>query len=274
MNKTRNALRQIKLAFSGGGLRYVVHRIPSILFWTMVSTGLLIGVQFLFYQFMPAQFFFKYDSPAVVRNTTLGQKPVLDYCRTSKAAYNIEVTAQLQKVTPPVYVQNYQVTSTLPAGHGCLSREVAAMPKTTGQYKIFYTVEATLPYGIKKYTTFESKPFNVGTPEQIYADYELTVAQASYKPGENLEYHLSGNQLVETFGTTARVLVCDDRDVLTETYSGRTTAGEKDSTNRTVVIPDDASGTCHLELRITATVGEDNSGSVSQTLRSNSFAVQ
>lgn len=273
MGKVRNATHQVKLAFSSGGLRYVLHRLPSILFWTMVSTGLLIGVQFLFFQFMPSQYFFRYDSPATVRDTVLGQPPILDYCRTSKASYNIEVTAQLQKVTPPVYVQNYQVTSTLPAGHGCLSREIAAKPKTTGQYKVYYTIEATLPYGIKKYTTFESKPFNVGTPEQIYGDYELTVADKAYMPGNNLEYRFSGNQLVETFGTTVRALVCDGKDYIIDTYSGRSASGQKDSTNNTATIPDGASGKCYLELRISSTI-EGSDKPVTETLRSNTFAVQ
>lgn len=281
MDALKRVGQQIKLAFSSGGLAYVVHRIPSIIFWTMVSTGLLIGVQFVFYTLTPSQFFFSYDSPATIRPSELGQRPILDYCRQSKGDYTIQVTAKLQKVDPPIYVQDYQISSTLPKGRGCLSREVAAKPTVPGTYKIYYTVNATLPYGIHKYTTFESKQFEVKNPSHIYGDYDLTISDndggndgmAHYAPGSNLEYKLRVNQLIEAFGTTERHLVCGGKDYFVDSYSGRTQAGERESVNRTVTIPDGVSGVCHLELRTSTTI-DGSKQTVAETLRSNDFAVQ
>lgn len=273
MQKINQVFRKIKLALSGGGLNYVVHRIPSMIFWTTVSTGLLIGVQFVFYNVAPAKFFIEYESPAIVRDTELGKAPILDYCSNSKDDYAIQVTAKLQKVTPPVYVQEYQVNTTIPKGQGCLSREVEKKPQTPGVYKIYYTVNATLPYGVHRYTTFETKAFNITTPSNIFSDYELTVLQGSYKPGSKLDYAFSGNQLVDTFGTTERYIVCDVNSEIVDSVSGRTTAGRRDVVNRLLKIPETVSGTCHMELRISSSV-EGSDKTIAETLRSNDFAVQ
>lgn len=281
MDVIRNYLHHVHLALSRTGLSYFVSRIPSILFWSTISTGLLIGGQFLYFSVLPGNYFFSYKSPAHVSDTELGKAPVLDYCRTSNGDYPIVVNAQLRKVEPPVYVKQYQVDMILPEGSGCVEREVMGKPTTPGEYKIYYNVIASLPFGVKKTAEFETKVFTVGIPKNIYGDYSLTVnelddqrdGKAIYKPGQNLQYAFTANALVEYFGTTEHHLVCGGKDIFIDSYSGRSTAGQKDSVNNTINIPDDLSGSCHLELRITATVG-DSKDVVTQTLISNSFVVE
>lgn len=276
MNKLRKLIEQIKLALSKSGLSYIGSRVPSMMFWATVSTGALIGGQYLYYNLLPSNYFFSYKSPAHVSDTELGKKPVLDYCRMSKGDYPIVVDAQVRKVKPPVYTQQYQVNSNIPQGSGCVSREVSVKPTTPGNYKIFYTVKVTLPFGVEKYATFETDPFMVETPKNLYGDYSLTVKQdvaAPYTGGNNITYAFKGTAVVEYFGTTERHLVCDGKDYFIDSYSGRTTDGEKDSINSTVTIPDGVMGDCYLELRIAATVGDDKAA-VSQVLRSNTFGVQ
>lgn len=271
----------VRLALSKSGLSYFVSRIPSIMFWATISTGLLIGGQYLYYNVLPPDYFFSYKSPAHVSDTELGKTPTLDYCRMSNGTYPVVVDAQIRKVEPPVYVQQYQVSSSIPEGSGCVSREIASKPVAPGDYKIFYTARVTLPFGVEKTATFETNAFTVQTPKNIYGDYSLTVLEtdgtvdgrAIYSPGKNIEYAFKGTAGVDYFGTTERHLVCGDNDYFIDSYSGRTTAGEKDSVNKTVTVPDGISGECRLELRVTATVG-DAKTAITQVLRSNNFVVQ
>lgn len=251
------------------------------MFWATVSTGALIGGQYLYYNVLPSNYFFSYKSPAHVSDTELGKTPVLDYCRMSNGTYPVVVDAQVRKVEPPTYVQQHQVKSSLPEGNGCVSREIATRPQAPGDYKIFYTARVTLPFGVEKTATFETNPFTVKTPKNIYGDYNLTVLEtdgtidgkAVYSPGNNLEYAFKGNAGVDYFGTTERHLVCGDKDYFIDSYSGRTEAGEKDSINKTVTVPEGITGECRLELRITGTVG-DAKAAIAQVLRSNNFVVQ
>lgn len=281
MDKIKKYIHHVRLAFSKSGLGYVVTRIPSMVFWSTICTGLLIGGQYLYFSFLPSNYFFSYESPAKVSNVMLGQTPVLEYCRKSIGNYPIIVNANIRKVEPPVYTQQYQVKTDIPQGQGCLSREVADKPTVPGEYKIFYTVKATLPFGVEKYATFETDVFNVGVPDNLYGDYSLTVddtdsvrdGKAHYAPDSKLQYTFKATALVEYFGTTERHIICGQRDYFIDSYSGRTTAGDKDTINNTTNVPSDAYGTCHLELRIKATVG-DSKDSVSQVLTSNTFVVQ
>lgn len=281
MNKLYTVANNIKLAFTKSGLGYVFSRVPSMIFWSVVSTGLLVSCQYLFFTFVPSSYFLTYNSPAHVNNTDLGQRPTLSYCRISRGDYPIVVNAQLRKVEPPVYVKQYQVDTLLPKGSGCIDREVANTPTSPGDYKIFYTVVASLPFGVEKTASFETAAFNVGIPKNLYDDYTLTVnevdaskdGKAVYDRGQNLQYAFTANALVEYFGTTERHLVCGGKDIFIDSYSGRSTAGQKDSVNNTINIPSDLIGTCRLELRITATVG-DTKAVVTQTLTSNSFVVE
>lgn len=281
MEKIKHILKSAQLTFTKSGLGYVITRIPSIMFWSVISTGALVGAQYLYFTALPADYFFSYKSPAHVSNTELGQRPTLDYCRTSNGDYPIVVNAQIRKVEPPVYVQQYQVRTSIPEGQGCVSREVGQSPVAPGDYKIYYTVEVTLPFGVKKYAKFETTEFNVKVPVNAYGDYTLTVTDndkdkdgtAHYKVGDSLEYTFKGTLLIDTFGTTERHLVCDGNDYFIDSYSGRSTPGEKDSVNRTVNVPDGASGTCTLELRMVITVA-GSTESITQTLKSNSFVVQ
>lgn len=276
MDRIKKLYTQTRLAFSKSGMGYIISRLPSIVFWSTVSTGLLIGGQFLYFDLLPGNYFFSYKSPAHVSNVELGKTPVLDYCRMSNDTYPVVINAQVRKVEPPVYTQQYQVTSSLPEGSGCVSREVAVKPAAPGDYKIFYTVKVTLPFGVEKYATFETDPFTVSPPKNLYGDYSLTVKEdvaAPYVAGKNITYAFKGFAVVEYFGTTERHLICSNKDYFIDSYSGRTTDGEKDSVNSTVTIPDGVSGQCSLELRITGTVG-DAKTAVTQVLRSNSFSVQ
>lgn len=281
MKKIKHLFTQIRLALSKSGLAYFGSRIPSMMFWATISTGLLIGGQYLYYNVLPSNYFFSYKSPAHVSDTELGKTPVLDYCRMGNGTYPVVVDAQVRKVEPPTYVQQYQVKSSLPEGNGCISREIASKPVAPGDYKIFYTARVTLPFGVEKTATFETNAFTVKTPENIYGDYNLTVLEtdpqadgkAIYSPGNNLEYAFKGTAAVDYFGTTERHLVCGSKDYFIDSYSGRTTAGEKDSVNKTVTVPQGIYGECRLELRITATVG-DAKTAIAQVLRSNNFVVQ
>lgn len=281
MKKLSMIFSNIRLAFTKSAFGYLVSRIPSMMFWSVISTGLLVGGQYLYFNVLPADYFFSYKSPAHVADTQLGQTPTLDYCRTSNGTYPVVIDAQIRKVEPPVYTQQYQVTSSILEGSGCVSREIASRPTVPGDYKIFYTARVTLPFGVEKVATFETNSFKVNVPNNLYSDYSLTISdndgtqdgKASYKVGGSLEYRLTGTALVEYFGTTERHLVCGQNDYFIDSYSGRTTAGEKDSVNRTVNIPQGAAGTCSLELRIVATVG-DAKTAVTQVLRSNDFVVQ
>ena len=281
MDRIKKLYTQTRLAFSKSGMGYIISRLPSIVFQSTVSTGLLIGGQFLYFNLLPGNYFFSYKSPAHVSNVELGKTPVLDYCRMSNGTYPVVIDAQVRKVEPPVYTQQYQVTSTIPEGSGCVSREVATKPTAPGDYKIFYTARVTLPFGVEKTATFETNAFTVSTPENIYGDYNLTVLEtdgtidgkAIYSPGNNLEYAFKGTAGVDYFGTTERHLVCGSKDYFIDSYSGRTTAGEKDSVNKTVTVPEGIYGECRLELRIAATVG-DAKTAIAQVLRSNNFVVQ
>ncbi len=281
MNKLKQLFNQTRLALSKSGLSYFASRIPSMMFWATISTGLLIGGKYLYYNVLPSNYFFSYKSPAHVSDTELGKAPVLDYCRMSNGTYPVVVDAQIRKVEPPVYVQQYQVASSLPEGSGCLSREIASKPVAPGDYKIFHTARVTLPFGVEKTATFETNAFTVRTPESIYGDYNLTVLEtdgtvdgkAIYSPGNNLEYAFKGTAGVDYFGTTERHLVCGSKDYFIDSYSGRTTAGEKESVNKTVTVPEGITGECRLELRIAATVG-DAKTAIAQVLRSNNFVVQ
>lgn len=281
METTKRLFNNAKLALSKTGIGFVIGRIPSMMFWSVISTGALVGAQYLYFNLLPADYFFTYKSPAHVSNVKLGEKPTLDYCRTSNGDYPIVVDAQVRKVEPPVYTQQYQVMSNIPEGTGCVSREVGEKPTAPGDYKIYYTVEVTLPFGVKKYAKFETTAFNVAVPNTAYGDYSLTVAdndgtndgQPTYKAGNNLEYAFKAELLVEIFGTTERHLVCGGDDYFIDSYSGRQTAGEKDSVNRTVTIPDGLQGECILELRNVFTV-TGSTAAITQTLKSNSFVVQ
>lgn len=281
MKKIYKLFTKLRLGFSTTGLAFVASRIPSMLFWSVISTGALVGAQYLYFNLLPGSYFFHYESPAHVSNVKLGETPVLDYCRTSNGDYPVIVDAQIRKIEPPVYVQQYRVEATIPEGTGCLSREIAEKPTAPGDYKIYFTVEATLPFGIKKYTRYETDAFNVAVPNTVYGDYSLTITdndgtndgKPTYQAGKNIEYTFKATLLVETFGITERHLVCGGNDYFIDSYSGRQTAGEKESINRTVTLPDDLKGECILELRNTFTV-TGSSTAITQTLKSNSFVVQ
>lgn len=281
MDIVKTYIHHVHLALSKSGLGYFASRIPSIIFWSTISTGLLIGGQYLYYNILPGNYFFNYKSPAHVSSVELGKTPTLDYCRTSNGTYPVVIDAQVRKVEPPVYTQQYQITSSLPEGTGCVSREVATKPTAPGEYKIFYTARVTLPFGIEKTATFETNAFTVSPPKNIYGDYNLTVLEtdaqpdgkAIYSPGNNLEYAFKGTAGVDYFGTTERHLVCGTNDYFIDSYSGRTEAGDKDSVNKTVTVPEGIYGECRLELKIAATVG-DAKTTVTQVLRSNNFVVQ
>lgn len=281
MKRLDNLKEQIRLTFSKRGIAYLFSRVPSVLFWSTISTGLLIGGQYLYFNVLPANYFFNYQNPAKISNVELGVTPTLEYCRTSRGDYPIVVNAQIRKVEPPVYVQQYQVDTNLPQGSGCIEREIQERPSVPGEYKIFYSVEVELPFGVKKYARFETNAFKVAVPDNVYGDYELTIndlddendGKPVYSAGNNLEYRFKGNLLVETFGTTERHLVCGDDDYFIDSYSGRNTAGEKDSLNKTVNIPENVKGDCHLELRLAVTVAGSTSV-VTQTLTSNTFVVR
>lgn len=281
MDKIKSTLRNMRIAFGSKGITFLYKRIPSILFWSVVSTGAIIGAQFLYFNMLPAEHFARYDSPAKVADVELGEKPIIDYCRYARDDYAVTVYAQIRKVEPPVFTERYEVNSTIPAGHDCAQREVGASPKVPGEYQIFYTAEVTLPFGIKKYVDWETEKFNVTLPQNLYSNYQLTVTERDsmadgkpvYQPGSDLSYKFTATLLVTTFGTLERHIVCENKDFLVDVQSGRTIAGEKDSVDRTLKIPDEARGTCHLEKRYVVTV-EGDSSTVTQTLRSNDFTVQ
>lgn len=281
MEKLRHLANSLRIAFGGRGVRFFVDRIPSIMFWSVISTGLLIGAQYLYFNFMPANHFVKYDNPASVEQTTLGDKPVLNYCRYARDDYQVHVYGQIRKVEPPVFTQTYETNLAVPRGYNCTQREIAVGPTVPGDYKLFYTIEVNLPFGIKKYVNFETGPFKVVVPTNLYTNYQLTVVERDemvdgrpvYKPGSDLAYKFTATLLVTTFGTLERHIVCSNEDFLIDTVSGRTVAGQKDTVDRTLSLPDEARGTCHLEKRYTLTV-EGGSESITQTLRSNDFTVQ
>jgi hypothetical protein len=281
MQRIVKFVEQLHLALSKRGLGYVLGRIPSMLFWSTICTGLLIGGQFLFYSLMPATYFAKYDEVGKVSDAKLGEKPVLKYCRFSRDTYPVIITAQVRKVEPPVYVQQYKLDGSIARGQQCFSRELSQTPQLPGEYKVFYNVEIELPFGVKKYTQFETEAFKVDVPSNIYGSYELTILEqytppdgkVIYKVGDNLQYKFKAEQLVETFGTTERHIVCGDKDYFIDSYSGRNLPGERDTLNKTATVPEGAAGQCILELRLAFTVAGSTS-TVAQTLRSNTFVVQ
>lgn len=281
MGKRTKILRNLHDAFSKGGIAYLLSRIPSIMFWSVISTGLIIGAQYLYFTVMPGNYFLRYDEGAKIHDVSVGETPVLHYCREARDAYQVTVYAQIRKVEPPVFTQRYELNTTIPAGYNCTDREIAQRPALPGDYKIFYTTELNLPFGIKKYVEWETGPFKVGLPINLYSNYQLTVQERDevvdgmpvYKPGSDLQYKFTATLLATTFGTLERHIVCKNQDYLIDIQSGRTTAGEKDTVDRTLTLPKEALGVCHLEKRYTLTV-EGSTDTITQTLRSNTFTVQ
>lgn len=281
MGMVRLFFREIQDAFSSGGIAYVLGRIPSIIFWSVISTGLIIGAQFLYFTFMPADYFVRYDQGATVKNASVGEVPQLHYCRYARNQYQVTVFAQLRKVEPPVFTQRYELRTTVPQGYNCTDREIATPINLPGDYKLFYTTEVSLPFGIKKYVTWETGPFKVALPTSLYTNYQLTIQERDenidgmpvYQPGSDLQYKFTATLIATTFGSLERHIVCGNQDYLIDVQSGRTIAGEKDTVDRTLTLPDEARGTCHLEKRYILTV-EGSSDTITQTLRSNDFTIQ
>lgn len=282
MDKVKRATHKMYLAFSKGGLQYVAQRIPSIVFWSTISTGLLIGAQFIYYSALPAEHFVRYDNPLSVSNAVVGQRPTIKACRNANDDYQVEIYAQIRKVEPPVFTQNYQDSTTVQKGYNCFAREVRQAPTIPGDYKVFYTAEINLPFGIKKYTEFETQQFTIELPNNVYSEYRLTIVEkdqdrdgmAVYKRGEQLAYEFTATLLVTTFGSLERHIVCEGGgDYLIDVQSGRIQAGEKDTVDRTLTLPAEAVGVCHLGKRYTVSV-EGGTQTVTETLRSNDFRVE
>lgn len=156
------AVRKVRLTFSKNGLAFLVRRIPSMVFWATVCTGLLISLQYIYYHAMPAKNFIDYSRIAEVKDTKLGEEIQLTYCRVANGTYNVIIRAEVERQEPPVFTEHYIIDTTVPQGNSCITRVVERMPDVPGKYKVKFFISVKLPLGAEKFTYLESNVFKVG----------------------------------------------------------------------------------------------------------------
>jgi hypothetical protein len=73
--------QQLELAFSKKGLSYVVYRIPSMLFWAFICTGLLLFGQTIFQNNVSGDYLLNVKSVTAEEKIAVGDNLSFNFCR-------------------------------------------------------------------------------------------------------------------------------------------------------------------------------------------------
>lgn len=155
------AVNKVRLTFTKKGLAFLMQRIPSMIFWATVCTGLIVGIQYVYYHAMPAKQFIDYSRVAEVKDVEVGEEVTLTYCRVAKGNYNVIARVEVERQEPPVFTEHYVIDTTVPEGNSCITRVVERMPQVPGKYKVKFFISIKLPLGAEKFTYLESNVFRV-----------------------------------------------------------------------------------------------------------------